>query len=141
MHYAIRTQQDRRGDEYGKKTALDCSQSKDMARQEFKDEADINIMLKRFGVMQQQRTTVPFGEADYTIDLQSALHSINDTQRAYARMDPEIRKIYPSYQKFVQGVMSGSVKNDLERIKKEKETAPATTATVPEEKPKTPATN
>lgn len=123
MHHAIRTRHDERGQEYSRKTALDCSDSKDMARQEFKDDADINIMLSRFGVNQQQRTMTQFGEADFTIDLQQAMHSINETQRAYTRMDPEIKKIYPTYENFVRGVQTGAVEKDLERINNERKPA------------------
>lgn len=120
MHRAIRTQIDQLGDDYSRAGALDCTSSKDMARQEFKDDADINIMLSRFGVNQQQRTTTPFGEADYTIDLQQAMHSINQTQRAYQRMDPEIKRIYPTYEQFIKGVATGDLKKDLARIAQEK---------------------
>lgn len=134
----MRTQTDGLGRQYSKRGGLDCSQSKDMARQEFKQEADINVMLSRFGVNQQQRTTVQFGEADYTVDLQQAMHSINETQRAYARMDPAIRKIYPNYQKFVQGVMAGAVSKDLARLETERKTAPVKPEEKPEERPKTP---
>lgn len=122
MHKATRTQIDEMGDYYSALASLDCSVegNKDMARQEFKDEADINTILRNFGVNNQQRTMVQFGDADYTIDLQQAMHAINDTQNAYQKMHPEIHKIYPTYEKFIRGMQTGAVAKDLERIESEK---------------------
>lgn len=122
MRKIFRTQTDNRGDYYSQATALDCNieGNKDMARQEFKEEADINNILTRFGVHDQQRTMIHFGEADYTIDLQQAMHSVHDAQRAYSRMDPEIRKLYPSFDKFLRGMSSGDLAKDLERITEER---------------------
>lgn len=125
MKIAYRKQNDGLQDEYSIQTGLDCSieGNKDMARQEFKDDADINNLLKRFGVENQQRTTIPFGEADYTIDLQQAMHSVSDAQRAYSRMDPAIKKLYPNFEKFLRGMNSGDLARDLERLETERRPA------------------
>lgn len=126
MKIKYRTQNDGMQQAYSIAGGLDCSPTgtiegnKDMARQEFKDDADINRILRNFGVENQQRTMVQFGEADYTIDLQQAMHSINDTQRAYEKMDPAIKGIYPTFEKFIRGVRMGAVEKDLERLALEK---------------------
>lgn len=115
MKLKYRTQNDNLGDELSILTGIDCSNDKDMARQEAKDDADINIMLSRFGVNHQQRT-LTFGEQDYTIDLQQGLAAIEQTKRVYHRMADEIKAIYPNFEKFVQGMRTGAVAKDLERI-------------------------
>lgn len=118
MHHAIRTQHDKKGDEYSRKVVLTCEGSKDVARQEFKQDADINVMLSRFGVNQQQRTT-HFGQQDFTIDLQQGLNAIEETKRVYNRMSPDIKKIYSTYEKFIVGIESGAVAKDMERLDNE----------------------
>lgn len=124
MHKATRTQNDDLGDHYTVATGTDFSEdtpeNKDMARQEFKDDADINNLLKRFGVDNQQRTVTQFGDADFTIDLQQAMHSVNDAQRAYSRMNPDIKKLYPTFDRFLRGMNSGDLAKDLQRLNDEK---------------------
>lgn len=115
MMHAKRTQHDGKGLQYSKSTAIDCTGSPGRTRQEFKNEADINIMLARFGVNHQQRT-LTFGQQDFTIDLQQGLASIEQTKRVYARMSPEIKELYPTYEKFIVGMESGQVALDLEKL-------------------------
>jgi len=119
MHKATRTQIDGKGDLYSEMTTVDCSQSQDMARQEFKDDADINIMLSRFGVNQQQRQ-VHFGDADFTIDLQQGLAAIEQTRRVYNRATPEIKNLFPTYEKWMTGMNNGQVAKEMERLDAEK---------------------
>lgn len=120
MHPAVRTRYDKKQLEYSRRGGLDCRNSKDMARQEGKADADINIMLKRFGVNQQQRT-LNYGEQDFTIDLQQGLKAIEETRSVYEGMTPDIKKIYPTYEKFIAGMRSGSVAKDMERLEREAE--------------------
>lgn len=134
MHHAIRTRHDERGQEYSNRFAISFVDTTSVARQEFKDEADINIMLKRFGVNHQQRT-LTFGEQDYTIDLQAALSAIDQSKRVYARMAPEVKEIYPTWQKFVSGLNSGALAKDLERIEKAKAPVVPDTPLNTEQKP------
>lgn len=125
MKINYRTQNDGKQKQHSLRTASVYTRegNKDMARQEFKDESDINVMLSRFGVQDQQRTAIKFGEADYTIDLQQALHSVHDARRAYQRMDPQIHELYPSFEKFLRGMDSGSLAKDLTRLDEERKPA------------------
>lgn len=129
----FRTQTDRRGLEFSRAGGLDCSTSKDMARQEFKDDADINVLLSRFGVNHQQRT-LQYGEMDFNIDLQQATHAVRDAKDAHSRMSPEIQALYPTWQQFVSGIASGRVADDIYRLDQEKAAA-AAAAKKTEEKP------
>lgn len=93
---------------YSQATALDMSESKDLARQEFRDEADINIILKKFGVT-SHGITPRFQEVDYDADLQSALGAIAEARRVHADIDPELRKKYPTWQSLLNAMATGEL--------------------------------
>lgn len=109
---AVRSQADDLGDEYSDNAGTDCSQSKDVARQEFKDESDINLLLGRFGVQGTGRIPT-FGEVDYGIDLQAALGAIHDAKRAYTRLPKEVKDKYRNWQELLNAVEDGSFEGDL----------------------------
>lgn len=107
---AIRSQADNLGDSYSQLTALDCSKgSPDQARQEFKNETDINVMMARVGGMVPMRPPI-YGEVDYDLDLQKALSAIADAQFAWSQTSPESRVKYPSWQSLLNAVNEGEYK-------------------------------
>lgn len=108
MHPAIRTQQDGLGDIYSVNGGIDASQG-DVARQEFKADADINLMLAKFGVFAPQKQ-VYFGDVDYGIDLQQALAAIADAKQAWQVMPPEIKKEFPTWKELLNALESGQIK-------------------------------
>lgn len=85
----------------------------DMARQEFKEEADINYMLSRFGIT-QPRGTPTYGEWDDTIDLQSALQSVSDARSAFNQLDKTLRDKFPRMEDLLVALENGSlvIKNE-----------------------------
>lgn len=90
---------------------LDASASptnKNRARQEFKDEADINYMLSRFGVT-QPRGTPTYGEWDDSINLQDAIDSVREARAGYSRLDPELRRKFPSMEAMLTAIENGSL--------------------------------
>jgi len=63
--------------------------------QSSKDEADINTIVKRFGLTGQlpQNVRVPLNaDFDGVFDFQTAMNTINDAQRAFMAMPAEVRK-------------------------------------------------
>lgn len=110
---AMRSQSDDLGDIMSLETGIDCSAAPDTARQEFKDESDINLLLSRFGVT--GRNTPPtFGEVDYSLDLQQALGAIHDAKRTYARLPIELREKYESWQSLLNAVEDGSFEGEVQ---------------------------
>lgn len=111
MNPATRTQRDKKQPELSRAGGLDCSESPDMARQEFKNEADVNELLKRFGV----GTPLPsrqgeFGKAvDYDLDLQTALAAIAQARNAYSTMSNDLQRKYPSWQRFLNAIERGEL--------------------------------
>lgn len=87
--------------------------NKDVTRQEFKDEADINYMLSRFGIT-QPRGTPTYGEWDDTVDLQSALQSVHDARVAYKELPQNLRDKFPRMEDLLTAVENGSlvIKNE-----------------------------
>lgn len=82
--------------------------NKDMARQEFKQEADINYMLSRFGVA-PQRGAPTYGEWDDTLDLQSAIEMTKRAQAAYRKLPKELRDKFDNMGDFLAAVENGSL--------------------------------
>lgn len=108
MVRAIRTQADDLFDEYSVATGMDASKG-DTARQEFKADADINVMLGKFGVFAPQKQLF-FGDVDYGIDLQQAFAAIADAKQAWQVMPPEIKKEFPTWRDLLNGLESGQIK-------------------------------
>lgn len=123
MHKAVRTQEDDLGDIYSQQTALDMSGFPDRARQEFKDEADINILLRRFGVTVPQKQ-VTYGEANFDLDLQQAHAAVREAKEGFARLPEELRKKYPSWKSIFNAIQSGELKDLKSETVPEPEKAP-----------------
>lgn len=113
MHPPIKDQTDIGQDE----PTLDASdgailengtENKDMARQEFAQEADVNYMLSRFGIT-PERGAPTYGEWDDTIDLQQAIASVTEARSAYADLPEELRKKFGSMEELLEAYNNGSL--------------------------------
>lgn len=101
------------------RVTLDTSDRPDVARQEFKDEADINILLTRFGVSAQPRPVV-YGDFDYTIDLQTALDAIEQAETGYNRLPPALRAKYPDWTSVILALADGAKASEIRDALKQK---------------------
>lgn len=75
--------------------ALDCSESEDLAKQEFKAESDINEVLRRFNVTGQlpQNVRKPeYGDFTGIGDFQQALAAIEQARDSFMEMPADIRR-------------------------------------------------
>lgn len=111
MQKAERTQVDGKQPDYSERSGLDCSGSVDRARQEFKDEADTNKLLARYGVGLPLKPVV-YGEQDFQLDLQKALEAVQVAKQAYRDLAPEIRRDYPSWQRLLMALENGKLSLD-----------------------------
>lgn len=89
--------------------ASNSDTNKDVTRQEFAQEADINYMLSRFGVT-APRGSPTYGEWDDTIELQTALNSVREAEDGYYQLPKELREKFPSMEDFLTAVDNGSLK-------------------------------
>lgn len=112
----LRRQGDGLGDMASDAAALDCSNLPDLARQEFKDEADVNHLMRRFGVGAFSPPNRPgsFGEVDWDMDLQNAMFAVGAADRMYRKLPPDLRAKYPSWETLLNALRNGELKIDLE---------------------------
>lgn len=94
---------------------VDCSlpnrfgePNQDMARQEFKNEADINYMLSKFNI-EPPRGSPTYGEWDDSIDLQSALEAVTEAREGYRTLPEELRNKFKSMEDLLTAVQNGSL--------------------------------
>lgn len=86
----------------------EVTENKDMARQEFAQEADINYMLNRFGIT-PARGDPTFGEWDDTLDLQQALTSVAEARTAYRDLPETLRQKFNSMEQLLTAYNNGSL--------------------------------
>lgn len=106
---AIRSQGDGLQPAYSTATRF-INDGPDMTRQEFKQEADINNILKRFGVGALQRQGIYGTEVDYNLDLQQAITATREAQDAYTRLPTALKNRYSTLDDFIAGYNAGHIK-------------------------------
>lgn len=113
MKPAIRTQVDDRQDEISLATGLDTSDRPDLTRQEFREEADTNYLLSRFGVNVPMQRTPQFGEIDFDLDLHSAHIAVDRAQNAWYQLSEDLREKYKDPAGMLDAMNSGQLEEDL----------------------------
>lgn len=106
----VRTQTDGKQDEISRKLRRSFQGTDDHARQEFKNEQDINKMLARYGVpgaVAAQRATI--GEVNFDMDLQQSLHMLQETRAAYNRLPADLQQKYGSWQAILAAIEAGEL--------------------------------
>lgn len=127
MHRAIRSQIDDKQELYSALTALNCTGDPGQTRQEFAQEADVNYQLARFGVGTQLRGPGMFTETRYDLDLQSAIHAIEDARAAHSRLPADLQEKYPTYQSMLSAIDRG----ELTTLKPKEDAQPVSGAAAP----------
>lgn len=90
---ALRSAWNYDADKVSADTGLSC-QDEDQTKQEFKEECDINTILKRFNITGQLPTDVrmpTFGDFSTVHDFQTAVNAIAEANEAFDEMPAEIR--------------------------------------------------
>lgn len=80
-------------DEVSRETGL-CDAGEDMCRQSFRDDCDINVIVKRFGLtgLMPQGVRVPnYGMFDGVSDFHSAMNAVAEARESFEAMPAEIR--------------------------------------------------
>lgn len=118
---AQRRQSDGRQDEFSDAGALDTSHMKSLARQEFKDETDVNVLLRKYGVHVPQRQT-HFGAIDTDVDLQQAIDAVHQAKSAWDQLPENLKERYGTWQALFNAVESGQLRIDNTPTPEEKHT-------------------
>lgn len=90
---ALRSAWNYDADKVSADTGLSC-QDEDQTKQEFKEECDINTILKRFNITGQLPTDVrmpSFGDFSTVHDFQTAVNAIAEANEAFDEMPAEVR--------------------------------------------------
>lgn len=80
-------------DEFSAENGLECK-DESKAIQSQKDEADINTIVKNFGITGQLPTNVrvpTYGDFEYVGDYRSALHALMEADKSFMAMPAEVR--------------------------------------------------
>lgn len=94
---------------------VDCTNFPDMARQEFKDETNVNNIINRFlttGIPPTQRQPV-FGDTDFDIDLHTGYLAVENAQRAFLQLPTNLKEQYKNVQGLLDAIWKGEFKADL----------------------------
>lgn len=94
----LRSQGDGLGDIAAQESGLDTG-PENLARQDFRDDTDINTILRRHGIdglNPNHRFAPIFTDNDDSIDLQQVLDGQRLAQRAWEGLPESLRQLYPS---------------------------------------------
>lgn len=117
MHPAIRSQTSTDQDDISLLTGLDSSDLPDLARQEFRDEADVNQLLSRYGVGVPLQQQPQFGEVDWDLDLHSAFITVDRAQHAFNELPHELKTKYKTTHAMLDAMNSGELGHDLQQLR------------------------
>lgn len=88
-------------------SALTCDVSEDKARQEFKEDADVNVILRRFGAGGFEMRPVQYGTQDMDADLQTVYAAAAVAQDGWLKLPEHVRRRYPGWPELLAAVDRG----------------------------------
>lgn len=94
------------GDAISEATGFDTGRD-DKVRAEFAEEADVNVIVGRYGAPQSLPNA--FGVADYTVDAHEAYNAARSAGVAYGKLPEAIRDKYPSWQRLLEAALTGDL--------------------------------
>lgn len=104
-----RTQNDGYGDQASISSGLVFDPiNDDFTRQEFTQDADVNVILRRYGANLPLRP-VQFGEVDTDLDLMGAYASVDAAREAHASLPDNLREAFPTWQSLAEALAQGKV--------------------------------
>ena len=112
----MRSQVDGLQDEFSLASGTSFDLDEDMTRQEFRDDCDVNVLLKRHGMDVPQRQVV-YGEYDFDTDLSSAFAASRMAADAFDRVDPAVTSLYGDWPAVLAAVARGEVVIDGSSIR------------------------
>ena len=120
----MRTQVDGLGDEYSLACATVFDPDEDVTRQEFLADCDVNNVLAKHGLFSSR--PLEYGEADYDMDLSSAMQAQRMASEAFSRLDPSVTARYGSFAAVMAAVARGELSVDGSSISFQHPVAAAT---------------
>lgn len=88
----------------------------DRTRQEFKDECDVNFVLRQYGVREPRGGPLRYGvEVDDAVDMQAMYANVASIADAYRASPALFRKAYPTLESLIAALAAGEVDASLWR--------------------------
>lgn len=84
---------------------ITCTAEEDKARQEFKQEADLNFLMRKYGALPPV-TQFPQGEVDFDVDLLTARVAVQEARDGYGRLPADFREAV-SFDQFMVSLANG----------------------------------
>lgn len=106
---AERTQVDGKQREYSDAARINTQVEPDLTRQEFKDAADTNSVLKRFGLGDINQRKPVFTETDFDLDLGRAFQTVADARYAYQKLPGHLKSKYRTWLDVLVAVEKGEL--------------------------------
>jgi hypothetical protein len=90
-----------------------CSIEEDMTRQEFKEECDVNHILRQHGYVPRP---VVYGEHNFDDDMTARMQSRSLFEAWYAEAPAEVRELYSDLGSFLRAFGAGAFKQGPEGV-------------------------
>lgn len=87
--------------------ALECDAAEDRTRQEFAEESDVNVILRRFGAGGFEMRPVHYGVQDTDLDLQAVYTAAAVSEDAWAKLPGHLRKRYSGWPELLAAMERG----------------------------------
>lgn len=94
-------------DRWTDETAIACPPEEDKARQEFAEDADVNVILRRFGAGGFQPRPVVYGVQDTDDELQDVYTAVAEAEAGWLKLPEHLRKRYPGWPELIQAMERG----------------------------------
>jgi hypothetical protein len=92
--------------ELSRNMGISFDESEDMTRQEFREECDVNHILRQHGYVARP---VQFGEVDYNQDLTSRMQARSVFQAWFDAAPADVREAYPDLGSFLAAFGAGAI--------------------------------
>lgn len=103
---------------WGDRTAVQITDAP-ITRQEFKQETDVNHILKKFGVGGLPMKNTVYGEQNFDLDLQGAMEVTRDAQQLFDKLDPKVKELFPDWKAMLNGMASGELPAYIAQLQQE----------------------
>lgn len=93
--------------EWSDLAVIDCPPGEDRTRQEFAEDADVNVILRRFGAGGFEVRPVTYGVQDMNLDLQGVYESVRIAEEAWGKLPPHLQSRYTSWEPLLAALERG----------------------------------
>lgn len=93
--------------EWSDDSAMSFPAGEDRARQEFKDETDVNVILRRFGAGGFEVRPVQYGIQETDLELQTVYAAAAVAEDGWLKLPEHVRKRYSGWPELLSAVEAG----------------------------------